>query len=297
MAGWYGLNLDALSALNWMDYSVIPAPGADERWHVRGGNDQIIGRAADALPPGTIHLNAPLRALVRRSDAAYELTFDGDGAPVMADLVILTLPMSTLRQVDLSRAGFGAQKMAAIADLAMGYDVKLLLQYATRPADMGNWSGGLEYTDPDLVTWESSVAEAGKAGLITVYAGGRTGASWAAPESHGPAPGPLVDDILGRIEEGVPGSRARFNGRSWADLWTRDPWTNGAYAAFAPGQYTRFWGGTAQPDGNVHFAGEATSTYSQGYLNGGVESGDRAAVEVMRKVGVRVPPSLANLPH
>ena len=102
MAGWYGLNLDALSALNWMDYSVIPAPGADERWHVRGGNDRIITRAADALPPDTIHLNAPLRALVRRGDAAYELTFDGIGAPIVADLVILTLPMSTLRQVDLS---------------------------------------------------------------------------------------------------------------------------------------------------------------------------------------------------
>ena len=103
--------------------------------------------------------------------------------------------------------------MAAIADLAMGYDVKLLLQYETRPVAMGDWSGGLEYTDPDFVTWESSVAEAGKAGLITVYAGGRTGASWVAPEPHGVGPQPLVEDILGRIEEGVPGSRARFTGR------------------------------------------------------------------------------------
>ena len=39
----------------------------------------------------------------------------------------------------------------------------------------------------------------------------------------------------------------------------------------------------------MHFAGEATSTYSQGFLNGGVESGDRAAIEIMRKLRVRVP--------
>jgi monoamine oxidase len=37
----------------------------------------------------------------------------------------------------------------------------------------------------------------------------------------------------------------------------------------------------------VHFAGEHTSTHSQGYLNGAVESGERAAAEVLRALGVR----------
>ena len=52
MCGWYGLNLTDLSALNWMDYFLIPYPGADERWHVRGGNDQVPHRAVATLPPG-----------------------------------------------------------------------------------------------------------------------------------------------------------------------------------------------------------------------------------------------------
>ncbi len=297
MCGWYGLNLSDLSALNWLDYLVIPAPGADERWHVQGGNDRIISGVASRLPTDTVTMNAALAALRRTGDGSYELTFDGVGAPVVADLVVLTLPMTTLRQVDLSAAGFSEQKLAAIRDLAMGYDVKLLLQYGTRPSTFGDWGGGMEYADPDFVTWESSVAQPGTAGLITVYAGGRTGASWTADRPHGPGPEPLVTDILGRIDEAVPGSAARYNGRSCADLWTRDPWTNGAYAAFAPGQYTSLWAGTAQADGNVHFAGEATSTYSQGYLNGGVESGDRAAQEVLEKLGVPVPTSLSRLPH
>jgi monoamine oxidase len=47
----------------------------------------------------------------------------------------------------------------------------------------------------------------------------------------------------------------------------------------------------------VHFAGEHTSTYSQGYLNGGVESGQRAAIEVMRELGRPVPASIADLPY
>lgn len=297
MCGWYGLNLDDLSAVNWMDFSVIPDPGADERWHVRGGNDQIISRAVATLPASTVHSDAVLTAVRRRSDGPYELSFDGMSAPVAADLLILTLPMSTMRQVDLSQAGYSDQTMAAIGGLAMGHDVKLLVQYDTRPANMNHWGGGLESADPDFDTWESSVAEPGAASLITVYAGGRTGSSWTADAPHGTAPSALVDQIVGRMETIVPGTRAHYNGKAWTDLWTRDPWTNGAYAAFITGQYTRFWGGIGQAEGNTHIAGEATSTYSQGYLNGGVESGDRVAIEVMKKLGIKVPSTLAKLPY
>ena len=297
MAGWYGLNMADLSAINWFDWFIIPAPGADERWHVHGGNDQIPTLAAAKLPSDTVHMNAALRAVRRRADGPYELTFDGAPSPVVADLLILTLPFSTLRQVDLSGAGFGTQKMAAINGLAMGYDAKVLLQYDSRPDQMHHWTGSLDTTRPDFQTWESSAAEPGTAGLITVYAGGRTGASWTADQPHGPAPTSLSSGIVDRINQAVPGTAAHLIGTPWADLWPRDQWTNGAYAAFGVGQYTRFWGGTAQPDGNAHFAGEATSTYSQGYLNGGVESGDRAAMEVLEKLGLPVPASLSNLPH
>jgi monoamine oxidase len=39
------------------------------------------------------------------------------------------------------------------------------------------------------------------------------------------------------------------------------------------------------PAGNAFFAGEHTSTHSQGYLNGGVESGERAARQVLNRLG------------
>jgi monoamine oxidase len=217
--------------------------------------------------------------------------------PVIADLVVLALPFTTLRQVDLSASGLSPERMAAIDELAMGNDVKLLLQYDRRPSTFDDWSGGMEHTDPDFETWESSAGERGTAGLITVYAGGRTGASWTAERPHGPAPRALETAIVDGIDRVIPGTAARRIGAAWADLWTRDPWTQGAYAAFAPGQYTRFWGALARAEGNVHFAGEHTSTYSQGYLDGGVESGDRAAIEIMRALGVPVPAALARLPY
>lgn len=301
MAGWYGLEMDGLSAINWIDYFVIPARGADERWHVRGGNDQVPNLAAEALPAGTLHLEAALEAMALRADGSYELRFGGVRAPVIADIVVLALPFSTLRLVDLTRAGLSPERLAAIEGLGMGMDAKLLLQYERRPSTFRvagrTWGGGMEHTDPAFETWESSTDQPGRSGLITVYAGGRTGAGWTAPRPHGPAPAGLASAYVRYVDEVVPGTAAAFNGRAWADLWPRDPWTNGAYAAFLPGQYTRFWHFTGRPEGNVHFAGEHTSTYSQGYLNGGVESGDRAAIEVLRTLGLPVPDRLRRLPY
>ncbi len=301
MSGWYGLEMDQLSACTWMDYFVLPAPGADERWHVKGGNDQVPALLAEALPAGSMHLETPLEALRAHVDGSYELRFGGVADPVVADVLVLALPFTTLRFADLDDAGFDAQRMAAILGLGMGMDVKLFLQYDRRPAeftvDGRPWSGGMEHTDPHFETWESSSGQPGSSCLITVYAGGRTGASWTADEPHATAPGAFAAEYVGHIDEVVAGTAASFNGTTWLDLWTRDPWTNGAYAAFLPGQYTRLWGYTGRAEGNVHFAGEHTSTYSQGYLNGGVESGQRAAIEVLRDLGIEVPPSIAALPY
>jgi Flavin containing amine oxidoreductase len=55
--------------------------------------------------------------------------------------------------------------------------------------------------------------------------------------------------------------------------------------------------GGRTPEGRVHFAGEHTSTYSQGFLNGGVEPGQRAAIEVLRALGLPVPSGIASLPY
>jgi monoamine oxidase len=90
----------------------------------------------------------------------------------------------------------------------------------------------------------------------------------------------------------VPGVTEAFMGRAWLDSWVDDPWVLGSYAAFRPGQMTRFWGAMSRPQGKVHLAGEQTSTYSQGFLNGGVESGSRAAAEVLDALGMSPPPGI-----
>jgi monoamine oxidase len=97
----------------------------------------------------------------------------------------------------------------------------------------------------------------------------------------------VVRDALVSLDRMVPGISRAYNGHAWLDAWVRDRWTRGSYAAFLPGQYTRYWGFIGRPEGRIHFGGEHTSTYSQGYLNGGVESGERCAREVLQAVRAR----------
>jgi monoamine oxidase len=47
------------------------------------------------------------------------------------------------------------------------------------------------------------------------------------------------------------------------------------------GQYTAFDGIEYAREGNCHFAGEHTSIDFQGYLNGAVETGQRAAADIL----------------
>jgi monoamine oxidase len=303
MCGWYGLDMENLSACNWFDYFLIPYPGGDERWHVRGGNDRVTEGVARRLPAGALVPDTPLEAIRRRHDGSYELRLHGVAKPQVFDFVVLALPFITLRSVDYAGAGLRAHTTAGIEQLGMGTDGKVLLQFDRRfqqfQTPYGDWSGGLEFTPPAFDTWDSSVLSAGPSALLTVYSGGRAGAStFAAPGVvHGPCPDPLLRKTLGWIDTAIPGTRAHFNGTAWVDWWTGDEWTRGSYAAFMPGQMTRFWRGAGQTDGGVYVAGEHTSFYSQGFLNGGVESGDRVAIWLMQRLGIRPPGHLTKLPY
>jgi monoamine oxidase len=286
MASEFGLDPGHLSAVNLL-YEYVEAPAtADERFHVAGGNDQIVHGLADALPPGTIRTGAPLERLARRGHG-FALRAGGREAPF--DRVVLALPFTLLREVDLSRAGLSPRKRRCIDQLGMGTNAKAILQASRRPPAYGGWNGYMLADRPRVLSWESSIAEPGPEGLITTYFGGRSGAEWLrGSAAHGPA-GPRLAARVRRLYDraGLAGMTAELRGGVWVDHWRADRWTRGSYAAFKPGQYTRFYGFAGRAERGIHFAGEHTATRFQGYLEGAVESGQRAAAEVHAALGRR----------
>jgi monoamine oxidase len=65
--------------------------------------------------------------------------------------------------------------------------------------------------------------------------------------------------------------------------WTEEEWTRGCYGAhFPPGVWTQYGPALRAPVGRIHWAGAETATVWSGYMDGAVQSGERAAAEVVQ---------------
>ena len=279
----YGAETTDQSALNMLYLLGYSGQGnlrifgpSNEKYHVVGGNDQVPARMAQALQ---ITLGSELIAIARNADGTFRLTFAQGSRTVgvTADKVVLALPFSILRSsVDWSRAGFSDVKARAIRELGMGTNSKLHVQFSDR-----HWYGlgnnGNTYADTGYQdTWEVTRAQPGRSGILVDYTGGRIGASFGSG-----TPTSRAQQFLKQIEPVLPGITAKFNGRATIDFWTGYEWTKGSYSYWKVGQYQAFAGAERERSGNCHFAGEHTSVDFQGYLNGGVESGERAVAEIL----------------
>jgi monoamine oxidase len=251
---------------------------SNEKYHVVGGNDQITTRMAASLS-GQITRNSELVAVRRNSDGSWGLSFRQGltTRAVTADRVVLALPFSILRSsVDISRAGFSPRKLTAIREQGMGTNSKLHVQFTSRHWESLGCNGDTFADTGYQNTWDVTRAQRGASGILVDYTGGKIGASFG-----GGTPSSRATKFLGQLEPVLPGISARWNGLATIDYWTGYPWTKGSYSYWKVGQYQAFAGVEREIEGgSCHFAGEHTSIDFQGYLNGAVETGERAAGEV-----------------
>ena len=160
----------------------------------------------------------------------------------------------------------------AMERLRYGCATRLLLQFDRRfwkkpgrPIAFG--------TDlPVGAVWDGNEHQRGPQGILSFLAGGQA--------SKG-----LQDVLHAEGERGVI-RQIDWLGRpsrliaSQVVAWDHDPLARGGYAYFDPGFDPLWRAWLARPTGRIVFAGEHTSIKSQGYMNGAVESGLRAAAEV-----------------
>ena len=264
---------------------------SDERYHIRGGNQQLPARIARNLRT-PVQLGMRLASIARQSDGAYALAFSA--APtVAADLVLLAIPFAVLRHVDTGGAGFDARKNTAIQELGRGQNGKLQLQFSSRYwREPGPWPGrgnGASYTDEGYQnTWEVTRRQAGAAGILNNYTGGGATAAKTTKAPFTTAADPAAQDdakaFLRGLEKVLPGGSAKWNGRAASSLPALDPNLGASYSYWRVGQYTAFAGYERVRQGNVFFAGEHCSVEYQGYMEGGAAEGARAAKEILAQL-------------
>lgn len=279
-----GLDCEEQSALNFLTF-IDPATerfrvfgDSDERFHLRGGNDRIVqalgAKLDDAIATGTA-----LEALRQSADGAYTLSFRRGAAAfeVRARRVVLALPFTTLRHVRLE-VQLPPAKRRAVAELGYGSNAKLMIGFDERIWRTRHSSSGSSYSDlPLQTTWETSRMQPGRAGLLTNFTGGRHGLDL----GRG-TPKQQADLAAGQLEAIFPGIAAARGGAGEARFhWPSFPWALGSYACFRPGQWTSLRGAIGERVGELHFAGEHCAFDNQGFMEGGVESGEAAAQAIL----------------
>lgn len=204
----YGLDPDQQSALNliyllgWNSQnSLDPLNGSDEKYVVRGGNDQLVTRMLDQLPAGTVRYGNRLVAVKQNANGSVRCSFKVGNkvSDVTADRVVLALPFSTLRDADLTQSEFSSVTLRAIRELDLGANAKIHVGVSRRPwVEQG--FGGAAYTNLSgfQCGWDDSVNYPLPAGAFVLFPG--------RPAGQRRVVGSDARDGTGRAGERLPGA-------------------------------------------------------------------------------------------
>jgi monoamine oxidase len=286
--GEFGLQLDEQSALNLL-CAVGTTPDtfgifgeSNERYRTKGGNGMIPVRLSQELQR-SVELGSVVQA-IRNHNGGFKVTVKrgGESKPVDidADIVVTTIPLTVMRKLGLRDLDLTPAQRGAIMEQGYGTNSKMMVGLNARPWVEMNVTA---YTFTDLpfqACWDTSRGQRGEHAILTNFTGGRQGLAV--------GQGSLQDrarEFVAQADKVFPGTTAAYSGKAVRQLWPTYEWTLGSYTCFRPGQYQRFYGALEQPQGKLIFAGEHTVAES-GFMNSAVESGERAATQVLASLNV-----------
>jgi monoamine oxidase len=245
---------------------------SDERFKVIGGNQKVVDALAKKLE-GQIEREYQLETLTEKG-MEYKLNFQ-NGKEIYADFVIMTIPFSVLRDVKMN-VDMSPKKAKCIQELSYGTNAKMFLGMNKRIWREQGFSG---YVLSDLVHngWDSSQMQNNNegAGGYSIFFGGKMGKDLNDSQ---------IANYLDKLNVIYPTIKDQFNGKKGTFNWGNAPLAKGSYACMTVGQQTAFGGVESEPINSILFAGEHCSKDSQGYMNGGAETGRKAAEELIRRV-------------
>ncbi|HVX52448.1 MAG TPA: FAD-dependent oxidoreductase [Chitinophagaceae bacterium] len=284
----YGMDAGEQSALNFLTLiapdekgEFTPYGSSDERYSVIGGNEKICTALA-AQQDGRIFTEHKLTSLGQNSLGRYKLGFNtgvNKHEEVIADIVMLTLPFTLLREVDIT-VPLPGWKLNTIKNLGYGSNSKIFVGMNERVWRKAGYAG-YTFTDNGLMNgYDSTQMQNGNAGfgVFTIAPGGKPGTD------AGKDYNAMKEQSVTQLDEIYPGAKASFTGRVQCWNWPGYAFAKGSYMSYKAGQYTAMQGAQFKPVGNLYFAGEHCSIASQGFMNGAAETGRMAAQMILKQL-------------
>jgi monoamine oxidase len=268
--GLLGFGLDSFSA---MDGVVTEAIASDSVFYeIIDGNDQLAS-ALKRKVKKQFKKSSVVTRIEQNQTSAIVTYMNSDGVQtITADRVICTLPFPVLKDIEVSPR-FPADKQRAIDELKLTPVTRTYLQFHARVWEQAGLSGYGLSDLPIQNTYSPTLSQDGKSGILVSYTGGQRALDLSAMSEKDRQSFALRQ--MGNLFSGLD---AQFDsGLSY--VWHQDPFARGAFTYFEPGQMATLLPIAQRAEGRIHFAGEHTSAW-HGWMNGALESGNRAAAEV-----------------
>ncbi|MFE0512342.1 flavin monoamine oxidase family protein [Streptomyces sp. NPDC058964] len=246
------------------------AGGAQDSRFV-GGSQQVPIKLAATLGDRVV-LGAPVRS-VARSGSRYVVT--ADGITVTATRVVVAVPPPLAGRIAYDPL-LPAERDQLCQRMPMGSIGKAIAVYDT-PFWRADGLNGQAVSDSGVVrsTFDNSPPDGSYGALMGFIEADEMRAYDAAS----------VDDVRAAVLEDYAnyfGDRAKSPASFVLQRWDNEGFSRGGPVAYAPpGVLTAYGPALRKPVGGIHWAGTETSTYWNGYMDGAVRSGERAAKEVL----------------
>jgi len=259
--------------------------GAGQEFTVEGGTASIVDSLAkDIEKDVNILIDQPVNTVEQNDDGSV-CVLSGAGRIFRCRHVIVCIPPNQQSKI-IWTPGLPSMKKFAMQSSQMGVLIKFLAVYAKCHWKEAGFSGELVSSgggslgeecegSPICITFDDSNE---KEFALVGFIGGKLGVQWAEmPEKF------LEEAILNHLAECF-GSWAYDNKSLTVKNWVNEPFIEGSPACVPHLGTMQAFATLRTSVGNVHFGGTEAATAWIGYMNGAVESGVRAALEVLQHI-------------
>ncbi len=256
---------------------LISVTGGAQESRFHGGAQRISIKVADALGERVI-LNAPVHT-ISQGDAGVRV--ESDALTVKAQRVIVAIPPTLAGRIRY-RPILSALRDQLTQRMPMGTIIKVHCLYKT-PFWREEGLSGQVTSDTGLVriSFDNS-PESDTPGVLLAFIEGDEGRRWGR-RSADERQTAVLQCLAGYFGEKA-GRPSEYVEQNWAE----EEYSRGCYGGYMPpGVWTNYGEALRTPIGRLHWAGTETATVWNGYMDGAVQSGERAAGEVLAALGAR----------
>ena len=237
---------------------------------ILGGAQSICNKIAAQLGE-RLQLNKPVQQIEQGVD---DVTVNGEGFTYSAKKIIIAIPPAVVEKIHFEQP-LPPSRQQLISASFMGAVFKCYGIYPTPFWRARNLNGLCAAPDELVsVTFDNSPANGSRGILMGFALGNKAKALQALSEGDRKA---AVVKCFTRLLGEEAASPELYLDKSFTD----EPWSKGCYAGMFPVQaLTTHAVSLATPTGHIHWAGTETSAQFNGYMEGAVRSGERAAAEL-----------------